>query len=66
MVYHLKFENWKWPCFSICKKKKDAFERDHQIEKARNTSTEIVPQNDTSERTDSKKEAPYSIRTHKL
>ena len=62
MVYHLKFENWKWPCFSICKKKKDAFERDHQIEKARNTSTEIVPQNDTSERTDSKKEAPYSIK----
>jgi hypothetical protein len=62
IVYHLKFENWKWPCFSICKKKKDAFERDHQIEKARNTSTEIVPQNDTSERTDSKKEAPYSIK----
>ena len=62
MVYHLKFENLKWPCFSICKKKKDAFERDHQIEKARNTSTEIVPQNDTSERTDSKKEAPYSIK----
>jgi hypothetical protein len=23
MVYHLKFESWKWPCFSICKKKKD-------------------------------------------
>ena len=62
MVYHLKFENWKWPCFSICKKKKDTFDCDNQIEKGPNSSTEIVPQNDTSERTDNKKEAPYSIK----
>jgi hypothetical protein len=62
MVYHLKFENWQWPCFSICKKKKDSFDCDNQIEKGPNSSNEIVPQNDTSERTDNKKEAPYSIK----
>ena len=62
MVYHLKFENWKWPCFSICKKKKDSFDCDNQIEKGPNSSTESVPQNDTSKRTDNKNEAPYSIK----
>ena len=62
MVYHFKFESWKWPCFSICKKKKDSFEIDHQVEKGRNSSAKMVPQNDTSEHTDNKKEAPYSIK----
>jgi hypothetical protein len=62
MVYHLKFESWKWPCFSICKKKKDSFEIDNQVEKGRNSSAKIVPQNDTSKHTDNKKEATYSIK----
>jgi hypothetical protein len=58
MVYHLKFENWKWPCFSICKNKKGSFEIDNQVKKGRNSSSKFVPQNDTSKRTDNKKEAP--------
>lgn len=55
MVYHLKFESWKWPCFSICKKKKDSFEMVNQVRKGRNSSIKIVPQNDTSEHTENKK-----------
>ena len=62
MVYHLKFESWKWPCFSICKNKKGSFEIDNQVKKGRNSSSKFVPQNDTSKRTDNKKEAPYYIK----
>ena len=62
MVYHLKFENWKWPCFFICNKTKESFESDNQVEKGPNSSIEIVPQNDTGEHTDNKKVAQDSIK----